>query len=72
MLTVNLSFMKLATSLIDGPHTLIIDKCGRCGPIDELNEEHRDDSVPHSWKCCNICKPLTDKEIAIILDFSQI
>ena len=41
-------FYEACYQFIDGPHTLIIEKCGRCRPIDEINEEHRDYSVPHS------------------------
>ena len=63
-------FYEACYQFIHRPHTLIIDKCGKCRPIDEINDEDSD-SVPHSWKCCSKCTPLTDKEIAVILDLKS-
>ena len=54
-----------------GHITLSIDRWGGHRPIDEIKEEHHDDSVPQSWKCCSKCKPLTDKEIAVISEHSS-
>ena len=31
----------------------------------------RIDGIPQTWKCSSKCKPLTDKEIGVILDFKS-
>ena len=49
-------------------HSFSIDERGRCRPVNEVIEDHSD-GIPHTWKCCSKCKPLTDKEVAIILEF---
>ena len=47
-----------------------IDERGRCRPVNQVSEDHSD-GIPHTWKCCSKCKPLTDKEVAIILEFKS-
>ena len=47
-----------------------IDECGRYRPECEVSEQEGD-SIPRTWKCSSKCKPLTDKEIDVILDFKS-
>ena len=54
-----------------------IDECGQYRPECEVSEqecevsEQEGDSIPRTWKCSSKCKPLTDKEIGVILDFKS-
>ena len=61
-------FYESAYQFIDRSHS--IDECGRCRPVNQVSEDHSD-GIPHTWKCCSKCKPLTDKEVAIILEFKS-
>ena len=64
-------FYEVCYQFTDRPHTLTsIGVVDVYRIIDEINEEDRD-SVPHSWKCCSKCNPLTDKKIIVIIDFKS-
>ena len=47
-----------------------IDECGQYRPECEVSEQEGD-SIPRTWNCSSKCKPLTDKEIGVILDFKS-
>ena len=47
-----------------------IDECGKYRPEGEVSEQNGY-SIPQTWKCSSKCKPLTDKEIGVILYFKS-
>ena len=47
-----------------------IDECGRYRPECEVSEQ-KGDIFSRTWKCYSKCKPLTDKEIGVILYFKS-
>ena len=61
-------FNESAYQYVDRPDSMSIDECGRYRPECEVSEQ-KGDSIPRTWKCSTKCKPLTDKEIGVILDF---
>ena len=62
--------MNLPTSMLTGQIVYSIDECGRYRPECEVSEQEGD-SIPRTWNCSSKCKPLTDKEIGVILDFKS-
>ena len=63
-------FYESAYQYVDRPDSMSIDECGRYRPECEVSE-HEGDSITRTWKCSSKCKPLTDKEIGVILDFKS-
>ena len=63
-------FYESAYQYVDRPDSMSIDECGRYRPECEVSEQEGD-SIPRTWKCSSKCKPLTDKEIGVILDFKS-
>ena len=63
-------FYESAYQYVDRPDSMNIDECGRYRPECEVSEQEGD-SIPRTWKCSSKCKPLTDKEIGVILDFKS-
>ena len=63
-------FYESAYHYVDRPDSMSIDACGRYRPECEVSEQEGD-STPRTWKCSSKCKPLTDKEIGVILDFKS-
>ena len=48
------------------PRTLYVDSNGLCRSEEESGEEY-----PRSWKCGNQCKPLSETNVDIILNFKS-
>ena len=63
-------FYESAYQYVDRPDSMSVDECGRYRPECEVSEQEGD-SIPRTWKCSSKCKPLTDKEIGVILDFKS-
>ena len=63
-------FYESAYQYVDRPDSMSIDECGRYRPECEISEQEGD-SIPRTWKCSSKCKPLTDKEIGVVLDFKS-
>ena len=63
-------FYESAYQYVDRPDSMSVDECGRYRPECEVSEQEGD-SIPRTWKCNSKCKPLTDKEICVILDFKS-
>ena len=63
-------FYESAYQHVDRPDSMSIDECGTYRPECEVSEQEGD-SIPRTWKCSSKCKPLTDKEIGVILDFKS-
>ena len=60
-------FYESAYHYVDRPDSMSIDECGRYRPECEVSEQEGD----RNWNCSSKCKPLTDKEIGVILDFKS-
>ena len=60
-------FYETAYQYVDRPDTMSIDESGRYRLECEVNEQ-KGDIIPRKW---NKCKPLTEKEIGVILYFKS-
>ena len=49
-----------------------VDEKGRCVLSKEVGKERTSDERPKNWKCCELCKALTDQEIDEIFNIKKV
>ena len=61
-------FYESSYNYTDRPSTLYVDEFGRCRHV---IKEGDTDNAPNTWKCCDMCKNLTQSEVCSILNFKS-
>ena len=49
-----------------------VDEKGRCVLSETVGKERTSDDHSKNWKCCELCKALTDQEIDEILNIKKV